>query len=356
MKAAVLYQRREPMRIEDVILTDPGPGEVEIAIAASGVCHSDYSHWSRDTWTQMPLVLGHEGAGVVRRVGANVTRVHEGDHVIIAFGVRCGECAFCLRGEPFLCTPSSQPGTHMFKGDLPLNMFAFVGSFAERTVVSEKNCIVIRRDAPLDIASLVACGVATGFGAVLNTAVVPPGANVAVIGTGGVGLNVVQAARLSGAARIIAIDLLDAKLEYAREFGATHTINSSREDPVAAVQRLTGGFGADYAFEVIGIASTIRQSYDMVRKGGTAIVVGVAREDEEVSFSAPTLMRSGKRLLGCNYGSTRPHVDFPRIIDLFMEGRIKLRELISRRFALDDVNEAFRALHAGEVARGVIQF
>jgi len=356
VKAAVLYQRREPMRIEDVTLTDPGPGEVEVALAASGVCHSDYSHWSRDTWTQMPLVLGHEGAGIVRRVGTNVTRVREGDHVIIAFGVRCGECAFCLRGEPFLCTPSAQPGTHMFRGDLPLNMFAFVGSFAERTVVSEKNCIVIRQDAPLDVASLVACGVATGFGAVLNTAMVPPGANVAVIGAGGVGLNVVQAARLSGAARIIAIDLLDAKLEYAREFGATHTVNSSREDPVATVQRLTGGFGADYAFEVIGIASTIRQSYDMVRKGGAAIVVGVAREDEEVSFSAPTLMRSGKHILGCNYGSTRPHVDFPRIIDLFMQDRIKLRELISRRFALDDVNEAFRALHAGEVARGIIEF
>lgn len=356
MKAAVLYQRREPMVIENVTLTDPGPDEVEIKLGASGVCHSDYSHWSRDTWSLMPLVLGHEGAGTVTRVGTNVSRVKPGDHVIVAFGVRCGECIFCLRGEPYLCTPSATPPTHMFKGDLALNMFAHVGSFAERTVVAEKNCVVIRADAPLDAAALVACGVATGMGAVMNTAKVEPGANVVVIGTGGVGLNAVQAAKLSGAARIIAVDILDNKLEYAREFGATHVINSRTEDPIAAIQRLTGGYGADYAFEVIGMASTIRQAYDAVRKGGTAVVVGVAQEDEVVSFSAPALMRSGKRLLGSVYGSTRPHVDFPKIIDLFMEGKIKLRELISRRFALDDINEAFRALHAGEVARGVVEF
>jgi S-(hydroxymethyl)glutathione dehydrogenase / alcohol dehydrogenase len=179
---------------------------------------------------------------------------------------------------------------------------------------------------------------------------------VAVIGTGGVGLNAVQGARLAGAARIIAIDLLDNKLEFAREFGATHLVNSSKEDPVAAVQRLTGGLGVDYAFEVIGFSQTIRQAYDMTRKGGAAVVVGVAREDDEVTFPAPLLMRSGRRILGCNYGSTSPNVDFPKIIDLFMEGRIKLTELISRRFVLDDINEAFRALHAGEVARGIVEY
>jgi S-(hydroxymethyl)glutathione dehydrogenase/alcohol dehydrogenase len=356
MKAAVLYQRREPMVIEEIRLADPGPGEVEIRLVASGVCHSDYSHWSRDTWSQLPLVLGHEGAGVVERVGQGVTRVRPGDHVIIAFGTRCGECFFCTHNEPWLCTPDQTPGTHMFKGDQPLNQFTFVGTFAERTVVSEKNCVKIREDAPLDVASLVACGVTTGIGAVVNTAQVEPGANVAVIGTGGVGLNAVQGARLAGAARVIAIDLLDNKLEFAREFGATHVVNSSKEDPVAAVQRITGGRGADYAFEVIGLGKTIRQAYDMVRKGGTAVVVGVAREDDEVTFPAPLLMRTGKRILGCNYGSTRPNVDFPKIIDLYMEGRIKLKELISRRFQLDEINEAFRALHAGEVARGIVEY
>jgi S-(hydroxymethyl)glutathione dehydrogenase/alcohol dehydrogenase len=356
MKAAVLYQRREPMVVEEITLTDPDAGEVEIRLVASGVCHSDYSHWSRDTWSQLPLVLGHEGAGVVERVGAGVTRVRPGDHVIIAFGTRCGECFFCTHNEPWLCTPDQTPGTHMFKGEQPLNQFTFVGTFAERTVVSERNCVRIRPDAPLDVASLVACGVTTGIGAVINTARVEPGANVAVIGTGGVGLNAVQGARLAGAARVIAIDLLDNKLEFAREFGATHVINSSREDPVAAVQRLTGGLGADYAFEVIGLGKTIRQAYDMVRKGGAAVVVGVAREEDEVTFPAPMLMRTGKRILGCNYGSTRPYVDFPKIIDLYMEGRIKLNELISRRFALDEINEAFRALHAGEVARGIVEY
>ena len=356
MQAAVLYKRREPMVVEEVRLANPGPGEVEIELAASGVCHSDYSHWSRDTWSQLPLVLGHEGAGVVARVGANVTRVGPGDHVVIAFGVRCGACPFCLRGEPYLCTPAETPGPRMFKDDRPLNQFTFVGSFAERTVVSEQNCVKIRDDAPLDVAALVACGVATGTGAVWNTARVEPGANVVVIGTGGVGLNAVQAARLAGAARVIAVDLLDQKLEFAREFGATHLVNASRQDVVEAVQKLTGGWGADYAFEVIGAAPTIRQAFDVVRKGGTAVIVGVAREEEEVAFSAPALMRTGKRLLGCNYGSTRPNVDFPKLIDLFMEGRLKLRELISRRFELAEINEAFRALHAGEVARGVVEF
>jgi S-(hydroxymethyl)glutathione dehydrogenase/alcohol dehydrogenase len=344
------------MVVEEIRLADPGPGEVEVELAASGVCHSDYSHWSRDTWTQLPLVLGHEGAGVVKRTGPNVSRVKPGDRVVIAFGVRCGECAFCARGEPYLCTPAESPAPRMFKDDLTLNQFAYVGSFAERTVVSEKNCVKVRDDAPLDAASLVACGVATGTGAVWNTAEVEPGANVVVIGTGGVGLNVVQGARLAGAARVIAVDLLDNKLELAREFGATHLINGGREDVVAAVQKLTGGHGADYAFEVIGTAQTIKQAFDVVRKGGTAVVVGVAREEEEVTFSAPALMRSGKRILGSVYGSTRPNVDFPKIIDLYMEGRLKLNELISRRFELGEINEAFRALHAGEVARGVIEF
>src|SRR5262249_33102563 len=207
---------------------------------------------------------------------------------------RCGECYFCIHGEPWLCTPDRTPPPHMFKGDMPLNAFSYVGTFAERTVVPETNCVKIREDAPLDVASLVACGVTTGIGAVINTAEVPPGASVAVIGTGGVGLNVVQGAKLAGAARVIAIDLLDNKLELAREFGATHLVNSSKEDPVAAVQKLTGGLGVDYAFEVIGISTTIRQAYDMARQGGAAVVVGVAREDDQVRLPAPLLLRFAK--------------------------------------------------------------
>lgn len=357
MKAAVLWERRTPLKIEDLTQADPEAGEVRVKLAASGVCHSDLSHMTRDTWSVPPMVMGHEGAGVVAEVGPGVTRVKPGDHVIIAFGSRCGECFFCLRGEPYLCTPAAQPPRiKLRKGDVAINPFTGVGTFAEYTLVDQRNLVVIPDDMPLDRASLIACGVTTGIGAVINTAKVEPGASVAVIGAGGVGLNVVQGARLAGAARIIAVDVRDNKLEMARTFGATHGVNASREDPIEAVRKLTGGYGADYAFEVIGHPKTIEQAYEMVRKGGTAVVVGVAEETAQLSLSAVSFMRTGKTLMGCNYGSVRPQVDFPRFVDLYMNGRIMLDELISRRFTLDEVNQAFEAMEAGEVARGVIMY
>lgn len=355
MKAAVLYERRKPLVLDEIDLVEPDPNEVEIDLVASGVCHSDLHHIQRDTPTVLPVVLGHEGAGVVRSVGSNVTRVKPGDHVIIAFGNKCGECYYCLRGMPYVCTPANPPRTRLYKGDRPITQFINAGTYAERTVVSEGNVVKIREDAPLDVASLIACGVATGIGAVINTAKVEPGSNVVVIGAGGVGLNVVQGARLAGAARVIAVDLRDNKLDFAREMGATHTINSSREDVVERVKALTGGQGADYAFEVIGLPQTINLAYESVHKGGMAVVVGVADENAELTLKPVWMMRTARSLVGCNYGSTRPQVDFPKLLDLYMEGRIKLNELITRRFALDEINEAFRAMEAGEVARGILQ-
>lgn len=361
MQAAVLYQRREPLVIEEVELAAPGPGEAQVRFAASGVCHSDYSHWRRDTWTPLPLILGHEGSGVVTAVGPDVTQVKPGDHVILAFGNKCGVCAFCRRGEPYLCTPENPEHnvhfrTHIHRDGQPVYQFQGVSSFAQETTLPATNCIPIRSDVPLAPASLIACGISTGFGAVTNVAGVEPGASVVVIGAGGVGLNVLQSARLAGATRIIAVDLLPHKLELAQQFGATHVIRADDGDVVQRVAQLTGGFGADYAFEVIGLPQTIRQAYDVTRKGGTAVVVGVAADDAQVQFSAADLMRSGKSIKGCVAGNVRPMVDFPRLVDLWQAGRLQVDELISRRFALDEVNAAFAAMASGEVARGVIVY
>jgi S-(hydroxymethyl)glutathione dehydrogenase/alcohol dehydrogenase len=349
-----MVERRKPLVIQEVDLVEPGPGEVEVKLVASGVCHSDLHHLQRDTATMPPAVLGHEGAGVVSRVGAHVTRVKIGDHIIIAFGPKCGECFYCVRGQPYLCTPASPARPRLFRDGVPITQFLEVATYADRAVVSEKNVVRIREDAPLDRCCLIACGVTTGIGAVVNTARVEAGSNVVVIGAGGVGLNVVQGAHLVGAARVIAVDIRDNKLEFARDLGATHLINAGREDVVERVKALTGGFGADYAFEVIGNPRTIAQAYESVRKGGTAVVVGVADENAELTLKPVWLMRQAKSLVGCAYGSARPQVDFPRIVDLYMEGKVKIDDLITRRYPLDEINEAFRAMEASEVARSIL--
>lgn len=356
IQAAVLWERRTPLAIETVEIADPAPGEARVKILASGVCHSDLHHIRRETAYVPPLVLGHEGAGVVESVGPGVTRVAPGDRVIIAFGQKCGECYFCVRGEHHLCAAPVPTNVRLRQGERVLTPLLGVGSFAEYANVDARNLVPIPDEMPIDRAALIACGVTTGVGAVVKTARVTPGSNVAVIGIGGVGLNVVQGAALAGAARVIAIDLVDHKLDLARQFGATHTINASREDPIEAVRRLTGGWGADYAFEVIGLPQTVRQAYDMIRKGGTAVVVGLADSADEVGIPPADMMRSGKTLQGCFYGSVSPYEDIPRYVDLYLNQRIKLDELISRRFALDEINEAFRMMEAGEVARGVIMF
>lgn len=356
MKAAVLWQRRTPLAIEEVEIAEPAAGEARVKILASGVCHSDLNHIQRETAFLPPLVLGHEGAGVVEAVGPGVTRVKPGDRVIIAFGPKCGECYFCLRGMPHLCAAPYSDTVRLRKGDTVLTPFIGVGSFAEYANVDARNLVTIPDEMPIDRAALIACGVTTGIGAVIKTAKVEPGSNVAIIGIGGVGLNVLQGAVLAGANRIIAVDVFDRKLEMARHFGATHVVNARREDPVEAIRRLTGGWGADYAFEVIGNPTTIKQAWEAVRKGGTAVVVGLAADTDEITLSPASVMRNAKTLMGCYYGSVRPQEDFPTYVDLYLNKRINLDDLISRRFSLEEINDAFAAMEAGEVARGVIMF
>jgi S-(hydroxymethyl)glutathione dehydrogenase/alcohol dehydrogenase len=354
MRAAVLYEVNRPLVIEEIEIDDPGPGQVMVRTVSSGVCHSDL-HQIEGLWPlDMPVVLGHEAAGIVERVGEGVTYVRPGDHVVLNFIPFCGTCRYCQSGRPVLCTEGRGVAEHLHKGGQRINVFLSVSSFAELIVAPESGVVKVREDAPLDKLGIMGCAVATGVGAVLNTAKVEAGSSVAVIGIGGVGLNVIQGAALAAAEPIIAIDLLERKLEMARRFGATHFVDAAKEDPVEAVRALTGG-GADYAFEVIGSPDAISQAFDMVRSGGEAIMVGVSPFASNTSIDTRGLLAE-KVLRGCVYGSIRPRLDIPRYIDLYMAGRLKLDELVSRAYPLEEINEAFAAMKAGEVARSIIVF
>jgi len=358
MRAAVLRNVGEKLEIrDDVDLDGPGPGEVRVRLAASGVCHSDLSLQNGTIPHPMPCVPGHEGAGAIVAVGAGVSHLAEGDHVIISWVPPCGGCAACLGGQPNLCTAiglGSMPAPHLKLGtDM---VFAGIGTatFAEETVVPATAAIKIADDVPLDIASLIGCGVMTGVGAAINTAKVRPGSSVAVIGCGGVGVNVIQGARIAGAAEIVAVDLVDQKLDWARQFGATHAVTPEKLNAVS--MELTAGAGFDYVFEVIGRPETIRSAWDATRRGGTTVVVGAGRLDAQVSFSAFELFYSEKALLGCVYGSADVRVDFHRLLRLWRQGRLDLGGLISRRIDLADINEAFAAMERGEVIRTVVEY
>lgn len=357
MRAAVLYQPRSPLVVEEVEIRGPAPGEVLVRLAASGVCHSDF-HVVKGEWTyDLPIVLGHEGAGIVERVGEGVTTVGPGHHVVLSWMPNCGRCYYCVTGRPNLCDHPRElaPGSGMWIGDLRLNILGHVGSFAEYTVVPEAGAVPIREEMPLDRASLLGCGVMTGVGAAINTARVRPGSTVAVFGCGGVGLNVIQGAALAGAGRIIAVDLTEDKLEFARRFGATDGVNAAEQDPVEAIKGLTGDAGADYGFEAIGDPQAMEQTYASVRKGGVAVIAGMPPDGERMSFPA-TLLYGERLLTGSVYGSANLRVDIPRLVDLYLAGRLDLDTLVTRRYALEEVNEAFAAMGGGQVGRGVIIF
>jgi len=359
MKAAILTEFNRPLAIEDVEPLPPGPRDVVVKIDASGVCHSDLTAATGGIPIAPPLILGHEGAGTVLEVGPEVTRVRPGDRVVASFIPACGDCFFCLNGQSNLCelTMTTMLTPHAARRDgTHLMAMTGLGTFAETMTVHEAHLVKIDSELPPDQLALIGCGVTTGVGAALNTARILPGSSVAVIGCGGVGQAVIQGARIAGAARIFAIDPVEMKRKTAETLGATDPIDPAQGDPVEQVRARTGGRGADYAFEVIGHPATILQAYEATRKGGVAVVVGVAPEEAEVSLNAVGLMRTARTLMGTAYGNARPAVDFPRLLDLFRAGRLKLRELISHRFTLDQVNEAFQALQAGEVARGVIVF
>jgi Zn-dependent alcohol dehydrogenase len=359
--AAVLYQVKQPLVIEDVEVLEPGPHEVLVRWVANGVCHSDLHVITGDYPHPLPVVLGHEAAGVVEKVGAAVESVRPGDHVCSSYIPSCGKCGYCIGGQPTLCALRDRPrwfmldGTPRFrKGDQGLHHFLQVSGYATRSVLLEEGVIPIRRDAPLDVVCLVSCGVLAGAGPVWNRAKVPPGASVAVFGCGGVGLNTIQAARLVGAAKIIAVDVLPKKLEWAEEFGATHRVDASREDPVARVQAIAGG-GVDFAFEVVGTQRTIEQAFLSTHRGGMTVIVGVSPAGTRLSVD-PMLLLQQRVLTGSSFGAGHQRTDVPMLIDLFMDGKYKLRELISRRLPLGEINHAFDLLQQGEVKRSVIVY
>jgi Zn-dependent alcohol dehydrogenase len=362
MKAAVLYAYNAPMVVEQVQLDDPGPNEVLVKMAAGGVCRSDL-HVLKGEWQPpLPTVLGHEAAGHIEAVGPGVTRLKPGDPIVLSFKPHCGYCEPCMTGRPELCsglggTAGTLPGGHtrLSKDGQPLNHFGRTSSFAEYAVVHESSAIPIGPETPMEVAALVGCSVTTGVGAVLNTAQVRPGSTVAVVGCGGVGLNVIQGARFTNAARIIAVDVSQEKLEFAERFGATDTVDAREAEPVEAIRRLTGG-GVDYAFEVLGSAQTIRTAFEATRPGGTAVVVGMAPVGEYAQIDAYLLAGQEKTLKGCFYGSARTHVDMPRYIALAQAGKLDLDALVTRRYPLEEINEAYAALDRGEVGRGVIVF
>jgi S-(hydroxymethyl)glutathione dehydrogenase/alcohol dehydrogenase len=362
VKAAVLYEPQTPLVVETLDLDDPKEGEVLVRLVSAGVCHSDY-HVMKGEWkSPLPMVLGHEAAGVVEKVGPGVNMSKPGDHVILNFRPNCGWCRYCTVGRPVLCNGADTARWTLFDGTVRLHKgnqdiyhFARTASFAEYVVVPQSGAVPVRDDMPLDKACLVGCSVMTGVGSVINTAKVVPGSSVMVIGCGGVGLNVIQGAVLAGAGRIIAVDVLENKLAYAQQFGATDIIDASHGDTVARVRDLTDG-GVDYAFEAIGNSRTILQAYESTRPGGVTTVVGMAPEDDEVSINALSLPRTEKVIMGSWYGSARPWVDLPKMVDLYLSGKIQVDSLISRTYPLDEINTAYDALGKGEVARSILLY
>ncbi|MEY2570549.1 MAG: S-(hydroxymethyl)glutathione dehydrogenase / alcohol dehydrogenase [Acidimicrobiaceae bacterium] len=360
MRAAVLRSIPGKLEIEDVSIDRPGPHEVLVRTAAAGLCHSDLHFMEGKYPCPVPAVLGHESAGVVEAVGDQVSYVQPGDHVITCLSVYCGACEHCLTGHLSLCDrreatqrPADGPQRISQEGN-PMYHFFDLSSFAEQMLVHEHALVKISKDMPLDRAALIGCGVTTGLGAVFNTARVEPGTTVAVVGCGGIGLNCIQGAAIAGAARVIAVDMVPAKLELAKQFGATDLVDASGGDAVQQVQALSGG-GVHYAFEAIGLKATAEQAFAMLRRGGTATVIGMIPLGETVEIPGYELLYE-KRLQGSNMGSNRFRVDMPRYIDLYLQGRLELDALVSQRIALEDVNEGFAAMKSGEVARSVIVF
>ncbi|MDF1857192.1 Zn-dependent alcohol dehydrogenase [Pseudooceanicola sp.] len=360
MKAAILEQVGKPMEIVDVTLGNMGPHEVRVRTAAVGLCHSDLHYIDGTVSQPMPVVLGHEVSGIVEAVGAHVTRFKPGDHVVGCLSVFCGTCEHCISGNLVQCANPEvkhAPGVakRIERAGTHVSQAFNLGAFAEEMLVHENAIVKIRDDMPMDRAALIGCGVLTGTGSVIRTAKVPPGSTVAIIGCGGVGLSAVMGAKLAGALRIIAIDMLPNKLALAKEFGATDLINAADGDPVQQVLELTGG-GVNFSFECIGGKRTAEQAIQMLGTGGAATLMGVMPADMQIEFSGRDLFARQKKILGCLMGSNQFPTDIPRLCDFYMQGRLPLDQMISNRIRLDQINEGFEALKGGGVARSVITF
>jgi S-(hydroxymethyl)glutathione dehydrogenase/alcohol dehydrogenase len=358
-RAAVCRAFGAPLRIEEVELADPGPGEVRVKIAACAICHSDIYYLDGAWGGELPAIYGHEAAGVIASVGPGVTRLKVGDPVVATLIRSCGFCPSCSEGAPVFCEEvfpldRRSPLTDHSGESIVHGMR--IGAFAEHVVVHASQVAVIPLDMPLDSASLIACGVITGMGAVVNTANVRPGSSVVVIGCGGVGLNSIQGACVAGAAPIIAVDIADAKLEAARAFGATHFINAKTEDVAARVCEFTGRRKADYVFVTVGVAGATEQAVGLMKRNGATVLVGMPPSGVMSTIDPGSLAADGQRILGSKMGSARLPVDVPRIVELYREGRLKLDELISGRYPLERINEAVASSRCGAALRNVIVF
>jgi S-(hydroxymethyl)glutathione dehydrogenase/alcohol dehydrogenase len=361
-KAVICREWNKPVVVEQIEVESPRRGEVMLEIKACGVCHSDLSATNGTIPMPPPTVLGHEAAGLIVEVGEGVTDLKIGDTVVVSWVPMCGKCRYCVEGRPALCDASAKAtltlpdGTSRLKdaSGKTLNHFAGVGVMAEYATLHRDSVIPIDAGTPFDKAALVGCAVMTGVGAAINTAKVRPGSSVAVFGAGGIGLNVIQGAALAGADKIIAVDLADKKLEFAQRFGATHTVNPSSDgDAVQRIMALTGG-GADYTFECIGVPKVIEQAWAATRKGGTCVVVGVTKATDQVTLPAFLLPFQEKTLTGSMYGSARPSTDFPKLINLYKAHRLKLDELVTATYKIEEINRAFEDMQQGVNARGVI--
>ena len=361
--AAVLYDVNKPYAIETVELDPPKRGEVLIKVGAAGVCRSDLHFQKGEATIALPAVLGHEGSGTVQSVGEGVTMVKPGDRVILSFVPNCGHCPSCESGQPHLCDEHARTSGKLYDNTSRLHTLAGqdcahmgkVACFAEYAVVPEMGCVPAPDSLDFSQLALIGCSVTTGVGAAVFNARVQAGDRVAVIGCGGVGLNVIQGARLAGADTIVAVDVKDTALGFAKKFGATHTVNARKEDAVARVQALTGG-GAHFAFEAYGGGATTRMAVDMLRKRGTAVIVGIAPMGDTAAIEPVVLTRGEKTITGTYYGSAHPRQDMPRICDWIARGRLDVASLVTRRYSLGEINRAYEDIETDAVGRGVIAF
>jgi NDMA-dependent alcohol dehydrogenase len=365
IKAALITAPQQPIRIETLELDPPRAGEVLVQIKACGVCHSDYHLISGATQHPLPVVPGHEGAGIVEAVGDGVTHIQPGEHVVLNWAPNCGRCFYCLRGKPNLCGTFVGPiwdgvmldGTPRLSWNgAPVYHFSALAAFAEYVVVPQETCVVIRPDVLPGVAALVGCAVTTGVGAALYSAQVQAGDRVAVFGCGGVGLSIIMGAQLAGAQQIIAIDRVPRKLDIAEQFGATDVIDSSQVDAIDQVRQMTAGRGADVTFEAVGAPQLQADCVEAARPGGKAVLVGLSAMGSSTPLSGAQLVRQEKTVIGSYYGSAHTARDFPFLLDLYAAGKLNLDRLISRAYQLIEINEAFNAMLNGEVARGVVVF
>jgi len=359
MKAAICREFGAPLVIETVKLAKPAAGEVQVKLAACAICHSDITFMDGGWGGQLPQVFGHEAAGTIIAVGSGVNQAKVGDRVLVTLIRSCGHCSTCESGVPYLCPTQFSSDNQVSLSDASDNMIVKglkTGGFAEEVVVDQSQVVTIPDTIPMDAASLLSCGVVTGLGAVTNTAKVPLGSSVVVIGCGGVGLNSIQGALLVGANPIIAVDLIDKKLEAALDFGATHSINPKTQDTTAEVLNITNGSGADFVFVAAGSPKAFEQGLELLSASGTLVIVGMPPTGDTINLEVGNIAAAGQRILGSKMGSTRLRVDIPKLVALYEQGRLKLDELITGRYQLHQINEAIEEVKADKALRNVIIF